>query len=417
MFVVFYQDANKFNDLNVTSLWFEVLNGYSDPDLHLLLRTIQTRYMHLGSGPNFPIPGRPTLKRLIIIIGAVSEQQRSLNIGVVACDLLGRLIHLEDILQELIYKGLTQALLTLVSSLANHMHGLSKNKSLRFQLLEDSTKLLLRVCSVARNNTILLDAFLTENAAKTMLNVIDHETSCVFQHSPEASDRLESLTCGKTLIGQRVRLDGGVMRCKYRQYFGKHHREVTVPSGGYAVTLFDTTDPDEDVVISRAMLDSKLVWPEDESEAVVVHPTDEWVDVRVQAAFGGTWFWARFPDDDSIAEMEKVNSALRGFFANDHSQILKHPPLVGSFVCGERTGVGVYRAQIVSISDAVATVFAFDHGLLFEEPWNKLVYITRELDLKVAPQAVLCQLQGRFECILSINNYSLFTWWHCMRHL
>ena len=325
------------------------------------------------------------------------------------CDLIRRLIHLEDILQEMIYKGLTEALLTLISSLTDHMNGLSRNKPLQFQLLEDSSKLLLCVCSAARNKSILLDVFLTENAATTMLNVIDHETSCVFQYSPEASKHLKSLTCGKTLIGQRVTLDDAVLRCKYRQYFGKHHKEVTMPSSGYTVTLFDTTDPDKDVVISRAMLDSKLVWPEDESEAIVVHPTADWVDVNVCSAFGGTWFWARFPDDDSIAEMEKIDSALRGFFAGNPLQTLKHPPLVGSYVCGKRSRVGVYRAQVVSISGAVATVFAFDYGLSFQEPWRELIYVTRELDLKVAPQAVLCQLQGGFECVVSLDNYSFYT--------
>ncbi|KAI0243123.1 hypothetical protein LSAT2_008380 [Lamellibrachia satsuma] len=393
------RSMESFRDLDVTNLWFELLNGYNDRRLHLLLQTIQRKYTDLYSGPGstVPLPGRPTLRRLVILLEAVAKHQRTLSIGIITCDLIRRLVSSEYALQELVVKGLPEALLMTVRSLSDDTQdGLTSTSVmlLRFQLLEASTKLLLHLCCATRQNSALLDVLLTENAATAMLDLIDCEKSIVFQHSPEASRQLETLTCGKTLIGQRVRLDNGVLRNKYRHYFGNNRDAVVLPSIGYTVTLFDTTDPDEDVVISREMLNSKLVWPEDESESVITRPNTDWVDVSVQCAFGGTWFWAQFPDKDPVAQMGSVDAALQGFYLKNSSLTLKHAPMAGAFVCGERPGIGIYRAQVVSASNTTAMVFAFDHGSLFEAPWKKLVCITQELDLKVVPQAMLCQLQG-----------------------
>ena len=337
------------------------------------------------------------MRRLVILLQAVAKQQRTVEIGIVTCELIHRLVACDDALQEFVVRGLPEALLLVVRSLTDVTQGNMIDKptmSMHFKLLEAATKLLLRLSAATRRNPATLDVMLTENAAIAMLSVIDCEKSFVFQYSPEASQQLETLTLGKTLIGKRVRLDTGVLRNKYRQYFGDNQDKVSVPSLGYVVTLFDTTIPDKDVMISKEMLDSKLVWPEDVSESVVIHPDDDWVDVSVQCAFGGSSFWARFPTDDSVAQMNIVNATLQEFFSKNNLQTLKHAPMVGAFVCGHKPGIGVYRAQVVSADSTTATVFAFDYGSLFVEPWETLVCITRELDLKVEPQARLCKLQG-----------------------
>ena len=337
-----------------------------------------------------------------IIAGILADASLPADTLCLACVLLGLVCNVADFREIVARTGILKHLLDVIDIRL----GKGVLSSLEVELLEKVTGLLLYFSKAdGPGPRACLKKLLSDNAPGLLLKLCQ-DSDAMFFMSNDSKIALEGMCLasgGRYLIGDTQQMSEEALNNAYSLYVGEAHQHRCLNRFGYVVTLYDTTDPEHDIVINEEMVKSNTVSRISVDDKSTMLPaggsgdqSENFQNIMVTSVVNGAFFWAQVGLGGTAPDTVQSVQTVLEEWPEYKKQYVVHQPKSSHFVCGKKEGIGLFRAQVLAAEgDDYVSLLAFDYGVFMKFPWRGLFYLTPEMNLKDhKPQAVLCKLCG-----------------------
>lgn len=298
-----------------------------------------------------------------------------------------------DSLPEYKLKLLRKGLMHLLTSLLHkRCKAETKNSAYNMAALELALKISEFYLLLSRGCVASMEALLFHTVIIDITELCSVSNHFMFGFSPAARAALSKLTLHRDLIGQASALNAEYLSGLYLGQFGDQCYDIRLPQAGYEVELYDTENPSEDILILDELgecVDFRW-WLRKETNG-----EGDWMDIHVTHVVDGQHFWAWIKGEQAARDIKFIQETLKNWPDQQKSCVGRYPT-VGAYVCiPNDPELPAYRAQIVSSDEEDSlSIFAVDYGFVKTVPNKDLFYLTPEMNLRLKPLAVLCELKG-----------------------
>lgn len=251
-----------------------------------------------------------------------------------------------------------------------------------------------------------LQNMINPSVMRRLLSLLDTK-SAFFNYSDHFKTKFQSMCINKNLVGKvsTVEMSSKVKGHVLNTSMGSLKSIMAVmPDHLKICSLYDTSNPEEDIEFSSEFISKHLAWPSNhistfcEDKNLNDHNNEEvWEDIFVTDLIKGPLFWAHI-GMSTVENVHSIQKLLATHFSEKSPRVLICKP--DDCVLVKRTldnQIPFYiRGIVLSTGASKSSIWSFDYGFTVVTPNCQIHHLPSHVSLDAyPPQISICSLTGK----------------------